>query len=216
MTFDLFSALTDSRTGGARVFGGLAEARGWALSGADIYDEWDAQNKRLQRDARPPVTFHELSRHALGIAYGRLHLPREQVDQDLELLEESVADWPLWPDVVDGLRAVAARVAVGILSNVDDTLARTTRAHALVDPDLVLTSQNLGAYKPDRAIYDAARRRIAPRLLRHVAASARDTRGSIEAGVDTIRIVRPGHTLDPDGPAPPHEIGTVVELLTLL
>ena len=216
VTFDLFSALTDSRTGGGSVFAGLGEQRGWAPSGDQVYSAWDTANKGLQRTARPPATFHDLSREALRIAYGELRLPDSDLDADLEVLEESVADWPLWPDVPGGLVLVAARVGVGILSNVDEALVRTTRAYPLVDPALVLSSERLGAYKPDPAIYRAAQARVAPCRLLHVAASARDTRGALEAGVDTVRLIRPGHTLDPAGPIPIHQIQTVAGLLPMI
>lgn len=216
VTFDLFSALTDSRTGGSAVFGELATARGWPYSGTAMYDRWDTRSKRLQRTAGPGVTFHDLSRSALSLTYEELALPGGDVDDDLDRVEESVAEWPLWPDAGDGLRAVSAVAAVGILSNVDEALVRTTRAYALVDPELVLTSQALGAYKPAAAIYRAAQRRVAPRHLLHVAASARDTRGALEAGIDTVRLVRPGHTVDPDGPVPPWQIETVASLADAL
>ncbi len=36
----------------------------------------------------------------------------------------------------------------------------------------------------------------------HVPASARDVRGALEAGMDVVRVVRPGHRLDPAGPVP--------------
>jgi hypothetical protein len=38
VTFDLFSALTDTRVGAARPFAEIAGKRGWELSGEDVYD----------------------------------------------------------------------------------------------------------------------------------------------------------------------------------
>lgn len=209
VTFDLFSALTDSRTGASRLLGDLARERGWTQTGEELYDAWDGHNKALQRTARAPVTFHDLSREALARAYADLSLTPARgadVDGDMARLEASVGDWPLWPDVEAGVRAVAARHRVGILSNVDDALARRTRAHALVDPDLVLTSQRLGAYKPSPELYAAAAAAVAPEPLVHVAASGRDVRGALEAGLATVRLVRHGHVVDAAGPRPPVEV----------
>lgn len=209
VTFDLFSALTDSRTGASAVLDDLARSRGWAETGEELYDRWDGHNKALQRTARPPATFHDLSRSALARAWYELgHGGHDgaDVDADLARLEESVADWPLWPDVASGVRAVAERHRVGILSNVDDALARRTRAHALVDPALVLTSQRLGAYKPSPELYAAAVAAVAPEPLVHVAASGRDVRGALEAGIATVRLVRRGHVVDAAGPRPPVEV----------
>lgn len=206
VTFDLFSALTDSRSGAALVLGGLAAERGWPQSGEELYDRWDGHNKALQRTARPPLTFHDLSREALARAWDELGVDASYVDGDLATLEESVAEWPLWRDVAAGVAAVARDHRVGLLSNVDDALARRTRAHALVDPGLVLTSQRLGAYKPSPELYAAAAATVAPERLVHVAASARDVRGALEAGLATVRLARPGHVVDDAGPRPPVEV----------
>lgn len=206
VTFDLFSALTDSRTGASRVLADLAATRGWEQSGEELYDRWDGHNKALQRTAVAPTTFHDVSLEALSRAWRELGHDQAYVAGDLALLEESVADWPLWPDVAAGVAGVAAEHRVGLLSNVDDALARRTRAHALVDPDLVLTSQRLGAYKPSREIYTRAAAVAAPDRLVHVAASARDVRGALEAGLATVRLARPGHVVDETGPRPSVEV----------
>lgn len=206
VTFDLFSAMTDTRRGASATFAAIAARRGWPQSGTELYDAWDLRNKQAQRTAvtEPWTSFRELSRRALAEAYTDLGLDAD-AGADLALLHETVPSWPLWPDIADGLRAVASHVdGVGILSNVDDDLVRATRAWELVDPALVLTSQRLGAYKPDPAIYLRARDRVDG--LVHVAASARDTRGALEAGIPVVRLAREGHRVDPDGPVPPVEV----------
>ena len=49
-----------------------------------------------------------------------------------------------------------------------------------------------------------------------MATSARDVRGALEAGIDVVRLRRPGHRIDPDGPAPALEAGDLAELRHLL
>ncbi|MFP5071686.1 HAD-IA family hydrolase [Pseudonocardia nantongensis] len=210
VTFDLFSALTDSRAGASAAFAGIAAERGWSLTGEELYDVWDRHNKQAQRTARADrwVSFRALSRHALAAAYAELGLGADPY-ADLNRVQD-VASWPLWPDVADGVRAVAQRARVGILSNVDDDLAAATRAYRLVEPDLVLTSQRLGAYKPHPEIYQRAREHAGE--LVHVAASARDVRGALDAGIATVRLVRPGHRLDPAGPVPDVEVSDARDL----
>ena len=216
VTFDLFSALTDTRRGAGETFAALAAERGWGLSGAQLYDAWDGRNKAMQRTARPPQTFRDVSGRALEAAYGDLGLDVGRAGDDLARLHASIPDWPLWPDVAEGVTRVAEQARVGLLSNVDDDLARLTRAHALVDPDLVLSSQRLGAFKPDPAIYQGAVAAAAPDRLVHVAASARDVRGALEAGITAVRLVRPGHSLDADGPRPPHQVQDAADLAGLV
>lgn len=212
VTLDLFSAATDTRSGAGAALGAIAAERGWPHDGLDLYDVWDRHNKALQREARPPQTFADVSREALRRAYADLELDTGTAGEDLARLHATAADWPLWPDVADGIRGLAGVARVGLLSNVDDGLARRTRAAALVDPDLLLTSQRLGAFKPDPAIYRAAIEAAAADRIVHVAASARDVRGALEAGIPVVRLARPGHVVDPDGPVPPVEVSDAREL----
>ncbi|MCV2490535.1 haloacid dehalogenase [Geodermatophilus sp. YIM 151500] len=203
VTFDLFSALIDSRTGGSAVFGRLAAERGWEVDGERLYDEWDRRNKASQRDEPEWIPFAEHCRRALAVAYAELHVS-EDVDQaaaDAALLNASVGEWPLWPDVAEQLPELATRHRVGVLSNVDDAIFARTRVAPLVDDALVLTSERLHAYKPAPALYHRARERAGGDLV-HVATSARDVRGALEAGLRVVRLRRPGHQLDPTGPAP--------------
>jgi 2-haloacid dehalogenase len=214
VTFDLFSALIDSRTGGTAAFGRLTAAHGWHVPAEDLYDRWDAANKASQRDTAEWVPFTEHSRRALAAAYAQLGLDGD-AEADVGVLLGTVGDWPLWPDVEAGLAQVAERFRVGVLSNVDDVVFAGTRVAPLVADVAVLTSERLRAYKPGREIYRRARERAGDTLV-HVATSARDVRGALEAGLDVVRLRRPGHDLDPDGPEPRHEVTSVAAVLGVL
>jgi 2-haloacid dehalogenase len=219
VTFDLFSALLDSRSGGAAAFAGVARARGWPVDGETIYHRWDALNKAAQRDCASWVPFRELARGALEAAYAALGVRGSAAD-DIDDLIESMPDWPLWPDVAEHLPRWAddggvAGYRIGLLSNVDDDIFRSTRAATVVDPEVAMTSQRLGVYKPDQRIYTRARDQLGPGMV-HVATSARDVRGALEAGCAMVRLRRPGHGLDPQAPAPPYEVDDVRDLPALL
>ena len=49
-----------------------------------------------------------------------------------------------------------------------------------------------------------------------MATSARDVRGALEAGITVVRLRRPGHELDPAGPAPRDEASDVRGVAALL
>jgi HAD superfamily hydrolase (TIGR01493 family) len=200
--------------GASAVLDGLARARGWPVDGGALYDAWNVRNKASQRELTDWVPFAEHCRRALAGTYAELGLTGD-ADADVVVLLRSVGDWPLWPDVADGLPRIAAAQRVGVLSNVDDDVFARTRVAPLVADADVLTSQRLGAYKPGPEIYRRARERAGGALL-HVATSARDVRGALEAGIDVVRLRRPGHRLDPDAPAPAHEVGDLGELRHLL
>ena len=214
VTFDLFSALIDSRTGASRILRMISAERRWGIDGERIYDEWDRRNKASQRDERAWIPFAEHSRHALMATYADLGLSGPAV-VDAATLLGSVAGWPLWPGVATGLAEIAARNRVGILSNVDDDVFARTKVAKLVADDDVLTSERLRAYKPGPEIYRRARERAGGALV-HVATSARDVRGALEAGIDVIHLRRPGHDLDPAGPVPDRSAGDLAELARLL
>ncbi|PYI68931.1 haloacid dehalogenase [Arthrobacter livingstonensis] len=214
ITFDLFSALTDARTGGAEMFGIWARQRSWPVTGRQVYDAWDQFNKSAQAEVVGWVSYATLAQQALKSTYLKLDLCGN-VATDTSTLLDSQANWPLWPDTESGIKRISARKRVGILSNVDDTLAVRTRAAALFSPDLMLTSQRLGAYKPDPKIYERAKEACGGDLL-HVATSARDVRGALEAGIEVVRLLRPGHHLDPNGPKPSQEVASLLELADAL
>ena len=210
VTFDVFSALVDSRTGGGRYFQELAAARSWEVSAGQVYDRWDAINKALHGQSGPWRSFPELAEQALTATYKEKAIHGDPATDCAGLLA-SMVDWPLWPDVtVSALTAI--EYPLGLLSNIDDRLLAGTAPLRLgcFDPSLTLTSQQLRTYKPAAAFYSAAVNRIGP--LMHVAASARDVRGALEADLQCIRLARPGHRLDPQGPRPPVTIDDISQI----
>jgi 2-haloalkanoic acid dehalogenase type II len=215
VTFDLFSALLDSRSGASAVLGALARRRGWPLPGTDVYDDWDRRNKQLQRDVTGWRSFRRLSTDALAGTFAALGLVGDPA-RDAAVLLGSVGSWPMWPDVAEGLSSLAGLYDVGILSNVDDEIFARTQVAALVDDDYVLTSERLRAYKPSPSIYRRAREAARGGRHVHVATSARDVRGAVDAGSDVIRLLRQGHDLPVDGPAPRHLASSVSEVADLL
>ena len=228
VTFDLFSALLDSRTGGSRAWQSVADRRGWPVPGEELYDEWDRQNKAAQQACVPwqpwrvPATAAwRRTCEVMGLAGTDIDAgagleadAEAELEADVEAFAATMADWPLWPDVADGLPQLARVARVGLLSNVDDALFARTAAAPLVDPGVALTSERLSAYKPHPEIYLRARQRLDDVV--HVPTSARDVRGALEAGIPVVRLRRPGHELDPDGPRPEHEVDSIDEIADLL
>lgn len=211
VTFDLFSALIDSRSGATEYFDRLIERRHWKTSADALYDEWDRRNKASQRDTAEWVTFAEHGRRAMRATYAHLALDADP-DVDATNLFESLPKWPLWPDVADGLGTVGRLFHVGILSNVDTALFRITRVARLVDDSDVLTSERLGTYKPAPAIYRKALEHAGDRRFVHVASSARDVRGATEADIPVVRLVRPGHVVDLAGLPPIAEARSLADV----
>jgi 2-haloacid dehalogenase len=215
-TFDVFSALTDSRSGGSGFLQSASASRGWPTSGLQIYDEWDARNKELHRLTTQWMSFSDLSTRAMRATLTHLELPEEVSEQlSIELLEGMV-DWPLWPDVTTESLGALGAARLGLLSNIDDRLLQGTAVMRLgvFDPDCIITSQKARAYKPAAALYHRAAELLGPFV--HVASSARDVRGAVSAGIPCVRLARPGHSLDASGPTPQWTADSVSTLPQLL
>lgn len=212
VTFDCYSALIDSHTGLTRAFADLASRGGWTTDPAELAAHWDRRNKRLQGDAETPATFRELSREAMASTLEDYGLDGE-AEAATEAVLDTMPNWPHWPDVPEGVGAVAERYPVALLTNIDnDLLARTWPGYEFTQ---AVTSEDARCFKPRPGIYRYAEATLGVPLL-HVPASARDVRGALEAGLAVVRVVRPGHGVDPDGPAPPVTVHDLRELAALL
>src|SRR6266542_369477 len=115
-------------------------------------------------------------------------------------LAGSLASWPAFPEVPHALRALrAGGRLIAILSNVDRDLIATSIPRLGVTPDLVVTAEDCGSYKPDAGHW----RRFAelsgasPTETIHVGASQyHDMRPAAALGYRTVFIDRHGERLE--------------------
>jgi 2-haloacid dehalogenase len=212
VSFDVYSALIDSRRGASRTFASVSEVRGWPRDGEELYVGWDARNKALHARADGSESYRALATRAMADLLAGLDI-EDDASAVTDAVLADVGSWPTWPDVTEGLTAVAAEHPIALLSNIDDDILARTRFG--VDVPRWITSSRAGSYKPSRGIYDFARAELGEDLV-HVPASGRDVRGSLEAGLRVVRVVRPGHEIDPSGPRPEHEIDDLRELPSLI
>ena len=81
-------------------------------------------------------------------------------DDSAKAFALSVRRWPPFPDSVDSLAELARRYRLAIVSNVDDDLFAGSAAELGVDFDEVVTAQQVGSYKPERAHFDEVLTRL--------------------------------------------------------
>ncbi len=113
-------------------------------------------------------------------------------DGDLQGFAESVGDWEPFPDTVQALSRLASRFDLAIVSNVDNHLFARTNRHLKTNFRHVITAEEVGAYKPDLAMFDAALAAIggASGVL-HVAQSLfHDIAPAADLGLETVWIRR--------------------------
>jgi 2-haloalkanoic acid dehalogenase type II len=178
----------------------------------ELFVGWDVHNKALQVETAAFVTYRELARRALVDVCTELELDVE-ASADTAFLLSTIDRWPHYPDVPEGVGSVAERFPVALLSNIDDDLlARTDAGFAF---ERAVTSQQAHCYKPHEGIYRHAEAVLGTPLL-HVPASPRDVKGATDAGLEIVRIKRPGQSLGPDSSRPGLEVDDLRELAGLL
>ena len=189
VTFDLFSALIDSRTGGsAALDAARACPRLAGRRGSQLYDAWDPRNKAAQRDCAgvgAVARSGAAARSPRPTPTSGSTATRPRASRHSSTRCRTGRCGPTCPP---GCPRCATQWRVGLLSNVDDDLFASTAAAPLVDHDVALTSERLGVYKPHAEIY---RRAVDERR----AAGARGDLGP--------RRTRGAGGRDPDRPAAP-------------
>ena len=104
---------------------------------------------------------------------------------------DSVGDWPVFADTVASLKRLAERFDLVVVSNVDNDLFARSAERLEVPFRLVVTAEDVGAYKPDPRMFDAAREALGDARILHVAQSLyHDIAPATAQGLDTAWIRR--------------------------
>ena len=113
-------------------------------------------------------------------------------DELLGAFAASPGDWQPFPDTVDALARLAERMDLVIVSNIDNALFKRTAAKLGARFKHVVTAEDVGVYKPDARMFDAALSALGrdTRVL-HVAQSLyHDIAPATAKGLDTAWIRR--------------------------
>jgi 2-haloacid dehalogenase len=124
-----------------------------------------------------------------------------------EAFAQSVADWPVFPDSGDALRALAKRYKLAIISNIDDDLFQHSANKLGAKFDWIITAQQVRSYKPSENNFLRAFERIAvPRgRILHVAQSRyHDIGPAKRLGLSTVWVNR-RHDKQGEGATPPSD-----------
>ncbi len=80
---------------------------------------------------------------------------------DIDILAESMPSWPPFHDTIAALQELKGKdYRLAILSNTDRNLMEQTLRHLNTEFDVVITSEELGSYKPSPANFMEALRRF--------------------------------------------------------
>ena len=199
LAFDVFGTVVDWRTSVTRESAGfLAQIGEDPEDAAAFADAWRAQYIAamvgMRKSGRAFAVLDVLHREMLEAALRERGVDPAGLDQGL------LADWNRawhrldpWPDTVEGLTRLKARLPIVTLSNGNIALLLNMARRAGLPWDAILGAEVSGAYKPDPKAYlhTAEVLGIAPQELCLVAAHHGDLAGARAAGLLTAYVDRP-------------------------
>ena len=191
ITFDCYGTLIDWESGILRVLRPLLAEHGKPVDPEEILEVYAELEPAIQAAKYEPyrAVLAEIMR-AVGQRYGF-----SVSTDEARSLANSLKNWMPFPDTVPALRELKSKYRLGIISNIDDSLFADTAQHLQVAFDWVITAQQAGAYKPSRAIFELALKKIglpAKRIL-HVGQSVfHDVIPAKPLGLSTVLVTRRG------------------------
>jgi 2-haloacid dehalogenase len=192
VTFDCYGTLIDWERG-------MVEALGPLLPKAADLEALPSRYIAVEAEIEGETYLRY--RDVLDRASRRLlaELGRPLRDDEPSALPESLPRWPPFPEVPGALRDLRARgYRIAILSNVDRDLLAASIARLGVEPDLAITAEDCGSYKPAPGHWRMFERRAgtSPAQTVHVGASLyHDIRAAGLLGYRTVFVNRHGEEL---------------------
>ena len=170
ISFDCYGTLVDWETGISTAVSGVLEAHGLSRSRAEVLSLFAGVEPRVQSSGSF-MEYRQVLREVMASIGTELDL--HFTDTELGCLGDSLPDWPVFPEVVSALEALGSRYKLAIISNVDDALFSGTAEVLGVQFDAIVTSQQVGSYKPDLRNFNiaASRMAVAKEAWLHVAES---------------------------------------------
>ncbi|MBX3729681.1 MAG: haloacid dehalogenase type II [Candidatus Sumerlaeia bacterium] len=154
LTFDCYGTLIDWERGILDALRPLLAKHDRALDDDALLELYGACESAIQSETYMPyravlraVVYEIAARLGFGLDPG-----------DDQTLAESLGNWPAFPDTRTALAALRRRYRLGVLSNIDRDLFALSVPHLGIEPDLLVSAQDIKSYKPARAHFDEALR----------------------------------------------------------
>jgi 2-haloacid dehalogenase len=215
LTFDCYGTLIDWETGILRAFSGLL-GPSLVQSRRDELIRAYARHER-EVESGPYLPYRDVLAEVSRRIARDFGLPPRMGDE--QTLAESIRDWPAFDETPGALRAFKSRFRLAVLSNIDDDLFEGSRPRLGVELNELVTAQRVRSYKPGRAHFDEALRRLAikPSQILHVAESRyHDIAPAAALGFRTVWVNRRGPNPSASGEADAKPDLEVPDLATLV
>ena len=210
LSFDCYGTLIDWETGIANELQPWAAGHGIAASRDDLLDVF-AAGETLVQQATPGLLYPDVLAETMRFLDRRYRVV--STTEEVTAFGGSVERWPAFPDSASALARLHERYLLVILSNIDRRSFGASMTRLGVEFDLIVTAQDVGAYKPSAAsfpaLFDALTTIDVSRGdLLHVAQSLyHDHEPAKAAGLPTVWIDRRhGHPGFGATPAPANDV----------
>ena len=184
ITFDCYGTLIDWENGIAAAFEKVAKATQSPFDRTRIlslYEKAEAEEE----------SGYKRYRDVLSRVAHRVTVEMKYRSSDFTFLADSLPRWRPFADTLPVLERLSRNFKLGILSNIDDDLIAQTRRHFTVPFELVVTAEQMRAYKPDAKHFLEAKKRIGAAKWVHVAQSFyHDIMPCNRMGIDCVWINR--------------------------
>ena len=197
LTFDCYGTLIDWEGGIVSALKPLLSRRGTVVPEGELLELYGRFERGAQAQT-PFVNYRTVLRTVVKSLSSHLNLDAQA--QEENVLAESMSNWLPFRDTVAALKTLNKRFRLAILSNVDDDLFRLSQARLVVSFDWVITSEQLGSYKPSERNFRCAMATIgvAPAQHVHVAQSLyHDIAPASTLGLKTVWVNRQGAAVTP-------------------
>jgi 2-haloalkanoic acid dehalogenase type II len=199
ITFDCYGTLIDWEGGIRAALSDLAAQAGVRLDAHAALATYAAVEPQVQ--AEPFRPYHEVLAETARRTAAELGWPMD--DDSAARFAATLPHWPPFADTNPALERLASRYRLGILSNVDDDLLEGTLQQLAVPFQVLVTAEQVLAYKPSHAHFLAARERIGGLRWLHAAQSHfHDIAPATHLGLPAAWVNRKGEPLPPSGETP--------------
>ena len=189
MTFDCYGTLIDWETGIRDSFRQALAERGSSDVENRIFELYEQEERRIEKElpyrSYRQVLSETVSRVARKTGW-------ELAPEQSGFLARDLPSWKPFQDTNPALKRLVRKYRLGILSNVDDDLLSGTLKHLAVPFEIIVTAEQVKAYKPSTAHFEKARKIIGDGgEWLHVAGSLyHDIEPARKLGIETVWVNR--------------------------
>ena len=156
LTFDCYGTLIDWDAGIRRALAPVLKAHRVEVADETLLDMYaEVESSEEGGDYRNYKTVLTNVLRGIGKRLGFT-----ATEAELKGFANSIREWPPFPDTVVALQALRQRYQLAIISNTDDDLFAATQVHLQTDFDVIITAEQVGAYKPSLNNFNQALERI--------------------------------------------------------